>query len=77
MSDSKSRKLGRDPDNLSEMLILAELLATVTGKKYQYGKAADLNDYTADGTVFDYMAGVRKVSIIHSPDTVLSHIIIS
>ena len=61
VSDSQSRKLGREPDNLVEMLNLAKLLASVTGQKYEYGKAADLNDYTADGTVFDYMAGVRKV----------------
>ena len=51
----------REPENLAEMLFLAKVLSTVTGKTYRYGKAADLNDYTADGTVFDYMAGVRKV----------------
>ena len=32
-----------------------------TKYKYRYGKAYDLNFYTADGTAFDYMAGVRKV----------------
>ena len=46
-----------------EMLKLAQLLATVTRRQYRYGKAVDLNDYTADGTVFDYMAGVRKVGV--------------
>ena len=44
------------------MLDLAMELAHCTKYTYKYGEANKLNDYTADGTIFDYMAGVRKVS---------------
>lgn len=60
-SDTLSKQTGREPENIGEMLLLAKLLSTATVHPYQYGKAANLNDYSADGTVFDYMAGVRKV----------------
>ena len=30
-------------------------------KPFSYGVAYNINDYTADGTIFDYMAGNRKV----------------
>ena len=40
---------------------LSSRLAVATKYKYRYGKAYDLNFYTADGTAFDYMAGVQKV----------------
>lgn len=60
-SDTLSKQTGREPENIGEMLLLAKLLSTSTVHPYQYGKAANLNDYSADGTVFDYMAGVRKV----------------
>lgn len=60
-ADTKSKETKREPSNVLEMLKLAQLLATVTRRQYRYGKAVDLNDYTADGTVFDYMAGVRKI----------------
>ena len=43
------------------MLDLASKMATSGTHTYSYGLAYELNQYTADGTVFDYMAGVRKV----------------
>lgn len=45
------------------MLKFANLLSTSTKFAYQYGKAVALNDYSADGTIFDYMSGVRKVCV--------------
>ncbi|XP_045183186.2 carboxypeptidase A4-like [Mercenaria mercenaria] len=60
-ADSVSQKTGRVPDNVKEMTKLAQELATSTIYKYQYGRAVNLNDYSADGTVFDYMAGRRKI----------------
>ena len=61
-SDSKSRNLGREPANVEAMEELARILAASTSPGYQYGRAASLNEYSADGTVFDFMAGRRKVS---------------
>lgn len=43
------------------MLGIAQKMSHATSKKFTYGIAYHLNDYTADGTIFDYMAGVRKV----------------
>ena len=48
------------------MLDLAKIIAAASVKKFTYGLAYQLNDYTADGTIFDYMAGKRKVCIIYS-----------
>ena len=31
-------------------------------RQFRYGLAYDLNGYTADGTSFDYMAGVQEVT---------------
>jgi len=45
------------------MLDVAQKMARATGKKFTYGLAYYLNDYPADGTIFDYMAGVRKVKL--------------
>ena len=49
------------PDNVDNMLELADQMARHTSTSFKYGIAYQLNDYTADGTSFDYMAGVRKV----------------
>ena len=62
ISDTQSKLFRRKPDNVAHMLELAEQMAKVTSQQYTYGVAYQLNDYTADGTTFDYMAGVRKVS---------------
>ena len=43
------------------MVQLAEKLSKSVSQRFSYGQAYSLNDYTADGTIFDYMAGVRKV----------------
>ena len=59
--DSMSKQTRRKPDNLDSMLDVAQKMARATGKRFQYGLAYYLNDYPADGTIFDYMAGVRKV----------------
>jgi len=60
-----SRQSGREPYNVQEMVKLAKLLSVSSEFTYQFGKAADLNDYSADGTVFDYMSGRRKVSCLY------------
>ena len=62
-SDTVSKKTRRRPDNLDSMMELADLMSRATLYRYAYGMAYQLNEYTADGTVFDYMAGVRKVSL--------------
>ena len=46
------------------MMELAHKMAEATSHTFSYGVAYQVNDYTADGTVFDYMAGVRKVYFI-------------
>ncbi|WAR19295.1 CBPO-like protein [Mya arenaria] len=65
-ADTKSKATNREPENIAEMMKLAEILSTCTSYRYQYGKAADLNDYTADGTVFDYMAGVKHIPFTYA-----------
>ena len=62
----------RQPDNLSQMMELADIISKSSVKSFSYGLAYQLNDYTADGTIFDYMAGHRKVGINCSiyPETV-------
>lgn len=60
-ADSVSQDAGRKPVNVNEMRRLAHILSNTTVFKYQYGQAMNLNDYSADGTIFDYMAGKRKV----------------
>ena len=62
MTDTKSKKIKRRPDNVEDMLDLAMELSHSTRYTFKYGEAYKLNDYTADGTIFDFMAGVRKVS---------------
>ena len=49
------------PWNLDSMLTLAKTLSTSTLYSFKYGIAYEINEYTADGTIFDYMSGVRKV----------------
>lgn len=61
LTDTASKKLKRSPENLNGMLDLARQLSTSTEEKFSYGLAHKLNEYTADGTIFDYMAGNRKV----------------
>ena len=58
---SKSRK--RLPDNLEEMIYLGDILAKSARRTFKADVAYKLNEYTADGTVFDYMAGAKKVSL--------------
>lgn len=50
------------------MLELAKQMSHATKYDFKYGEGYTLNDYTADGTIFDFMAGVRKVkwSVAHS-----------
>ncbi|EDV21753.1 uncharacterized protein TRIADDRAFT_59794 [Trichoplax adhaerens] len=60
-SDSMSQKIGRKPANIKEQLKLASIMAKSSASKFTYGHAYDLNDYAADGTVFDYMAGKRNI----------------
>lgn len=60
-ADTESKKLKRRPHNVEDMLDLAMELAHSTKYTFQYGEAYKLNDYTADGTIFDFMAGIRKI----------------
>lgn len=60
-ADSVSKQTRYKPANLDGMLDIAQKMSRATSKKFTYGLAYYLNDYTADGTIFDYMAGVRKV----------------
>lgn len=60
-SDTKSRQLKRVPDNIQEMLRLAAQLSRCTKYKYRFGTSHQLINYTADGTIFDYMAGIQKI----------------
>ncbi|KAI0211736.1 hypothetical protein LSAT2_003412 [Lamellibrachia satsuma] len=60
-ADSVSKQTRHKPGNLNAMLGIAQKMSHATSKKFTYGIAYHLNDYTADGTIFDYMAGVRKI----------------
>lgn len=60
-SDSYSKENKKVPSNIKYMVKLAKELAYATNYSYKYGQAAELNFYTADGTIFDYMAGMQKV----------------
>ena len=51
----------RKPENIEEMLDLASIMSHSTTFLYKYGCAHVLGGYSADGTVFDYMAGVKEV----------------
>jgi len=59
--DTKSRRMNRKPQYIEDIMDLASELSTSTTFEYKYGLAYQLNKYTADGTVFDYMAGVKRV----------------
>ncbi|KAJ8308626.1 hypothetical protein KUTeg_013500, partial [Tegillarca granosa] len=59
--NSNSQKTNSKPDNLEAMEDLAWHLSKATKFKHKYGNAFKLTKYAADGTIFDYMAGVRKI----------------
>lgn len=61
VTDSKSQRTHSKPDNLEAMEDLAFHLSRATKFKHKYGNAFKLSKYAADGTIFDYMAGVKKV----------------
>ncbi|XP_078000698.1 carboxypeptidase A4-like [Glandiceps talaboti] len=60
-ADSVSKEEKILPENLDTQLQLAKLMSQVTANTFTYGIAHELNDYAADGTVFDFMAGVRQI----------------
>lgn len=60
-ADSISKKINRKPENLRNMMDLAKRMSEVMTPQFVYGQAAQIVDYPADGTVFDYMAGIRKI----------------
>ncbi|KAK7104536.1 hypothetical protein V1264_019234 [Littorina saxatilis] len=60
-ADTASKLIKRVPVNFDHMSKLCSRLAGATRYNFRYGKAYDLNLYTADGTAFDYMAGVVKI----------------
>ena len=60
-ADTQSKKIHKLPDNMDSMLKVVKLMSTSTVHTFTYGLAYRLNEYTADGTIFDYMAGVKKI----------------
>ena len=62
--DTVSKKNRSKPPNLSSMLDVADRMSHATSVRFTYGVAYQLNEYTADGTIFDFMAGKRKVSFM-------------
>lgn len=74
ISDTKSQRLRRTHVNDAEMRMLARKMSNATKDKYMYGTAIDLTKYTADGTIFDYMAGVKNVSTLCIQMKLLGHI---
>ncbi|XP_074648839.1 zinc carboxypeptidase-like [Tubulanus polymorphus] len=60
-ADTVSRKTHRVRENDILLKDLAQKISKSTIHELKYGQAYDLNDYTADGTVFDFMAGVRHI----------------
>lgn len=60
-SDSKSKRSGRRHFNEASELSLGALIAAAAGPHFDFNVAHILNDYPADGTAFDYMAGVKQV----------------
>ncbi|XP_041351999.1 zinc carboxypeptidase-like [Gigantopelta aegis] len=62
-ADTRSKLTHRIPDNLITLTKLASALSVSTAHKYQFGRTSELTDYTADGTSFDYMAGVKHIPL--------------
>ncbi|XP_069116886.1 carboxypeptidase T-like [Argopecten irradians] len=60
-ADTKSKLQNRLPSNVEDMLDLASELSHATKHGYAYGQSYVLNHYTADGTIFDFMAGTRMI----------------
>ncbi|XP_072163146.1 carboxypeptidase A4-like [Diadema setosum] len=60
-ADSASRKSKRVPSNSARQLALAEAMAVAGGSSFKYGVGYNLCEYPADGTIYDYMAGVKKI----------------
>ncbi|XP_025104392.1 uncharacterized protein LOC112570244 isoform X7 [Pomacea canaliculata] len=60
-SDTASKTMRRIPYNNHHMEMLSTRLSSVTQYRFKFGKAYDLNLYPADGTIFDYMAGVQQI----------------
>eukprot|EP00051_Salpingoeca_urceolata_P026544 m.477695 g.477695 ORF g.477695 m.477695 type:complete len:394 (-) comp20921_c0_seq1:357-1538(-) len=61
-ADSISRKTGSSPLYKNLMLAMARRMAQAAAG-FTSGPAETLNTYAADGTVFDYMAGVQKIPV--------------
>nr|XP_054758750.1 carboxypeptidase A1-like isoform X1 [Lytechinus pictus] len=60
-ADSASRKAKRVPVNSAVQLGLAEAMSKAGGSSFKYGIGYNLCEYPADGTIYDYMAGVKKI----------------
>ena len=60
--DSESKRLRRRPDNVWQQLHLASVMWAAAGGFFTgLGVVAEENEYTADGTIADYLAGVVNV----------------
>ncbi|ESO96431.1 hypothetical protein LOTGIDRAFT_159841 [Lottia gigantea] len=62
-ADTVSKMSNREPYHIKTMEDLARKLSKSTNHLYKYGKSYELGQYTADGTIFDYMAGKRQIPI--------------
>eukprot|EP00118_Oscarella_pearsei_P002575 m.10928 g.10928 ORF g.10928 m.10928 type:complete len:414 (+) comp22807_c0_seq2:49-1290(+) len=62
-SDSLSKAAKKRHYNEEEELRLAEVIASVvpSNRQFTYGVGYEVNDYPADGTSFDYMAGRKNI----------------
>ncbi|XP_030855216.1 carboxypeptidase A1 isoform X1 [Strongylocentrotus purpuratus] len=60
-ADSASRKAKIVPVNSIVQLALAEAMSKAGGSSFKYGIGYNLCEYPADGTIYDYMAGVKKI----------------
>ena len=49
---------------MEAQLQLAQRMAKSTSGLFSYGVGYNLNDYAADGTIYDFMSGVKKVGIL-------------
>lgn len=65
-ADSKSKRLRRRPSNFEAMLELAEVMSTSCKPHFLFGQAYDILKYPADGTIFDFMAGIRQVPFTYA-----------
>ncbi|XP_071962021.1 carboxypeptidase A4-like [Antedon mediterranea] len=60
-ADSISKEEKRVPNNMDAQLHLASKIARASVDDFNFGIGYKLNNYPADGTIFDYMSGIKKI----------------